>query len=64
MSETAQPSNKVYCSFCGENSENDGMIAGPTVYICFDCIDYCSEFKSRHENVTAQDVIDHINSLK
>lgn len=37
-------SKKVYCSFCGKNdSEVVKMIAGPSVYICNECIGLCSD---------------------
>ena len=32
------------CSFCGKTQEEvKKIIAGPTVYICDECIDLCNE---------------------
>jgi len=34
----------LYCSFCGKNNhEVLLLIAGPTVFICDECIDLCTE---------------------
>ncbi len=35
---------KLYCSFCGKSQkEVRKLIAGPTVYICNECIELCNE---------------------
>ena len=41
-------SNKVlYCSFCGKNQhEVRKLIAGPSVYICDECVDLCNDIIS------------------
>ena len=34
----------MYCSFCGKSrDEVRKLIAGPTVYICDECIDLCND---------------------
>jgi len=34
----------LHCSFCGKSPEEvHRLIAGPTVYICDECIDLCNE---------------------
>ena len=34
----------LYCSFCGKNqNEVRKLIAGPSVYICNECIDLCND---------------------
>lgn len=34
----------LYCSFCGKtNHEVLKLIAGPTVFICNECVDLCSD---------------------
>lgn len=34
----------LFCTFCGKNQHEVGkLIAGPSVYICNDCIDLCNE---------------------
>ncbi|MDQ6992536.1 MAG: ATP-dependent Clp protease ATP-binding subunit ClpX [Mariprofundus sp.] len=36
--------NTLYCSFCGKSQHDvTKMIAGPTVFICDECIDLCNE---------------------
>jgi len=36
--------NTVKCSFCGKTQEEVGrLVAGPSVYICDECIELCSE---------------------
>ncbi len=37
-------SDKLRCSFCGKNQDEvRRLIAGPTVYICDECIDLCND---------------------
>ncbi|MBN2852018.1 MAG: ATP-dependent Clp protease ATP-binding subunit ClpX [Clostridia bacterium] len=44
MSNTKDDKNNVKCSFCGKTQDQVGrLIAGPSVYICDECIDLCSE---------------------
>ena len=34
----------LYCSFCGKNqNEVRKLIAGPSVYICDECVDLCND---------------------
>jgi hypothetical protein len=34
----------LYCSFCGKSQHDVGkLIAGPTVFICDECVDVCSD---------------------
>ncbi|HEX3035044.1 MAG TPA: ATP-dependent Clp protease ATP-binding subunit ClpX [Thermodesulfobacteriota bacterium] len=41
---------KLYCSFCGKNQkEVRKLIAGPTVYICNECIELCNEIIADEE---------------
>ena len=36
--------NTLYCSFCGKSQhEVRKLIAGPSVFICDECIDLCNE---------------------
>ena len=38
----------LYCSFCGKNqNEVRRLIAGPSVYICDECVDLCNDIISR-----------------
>jgi len=44
MARTREPNGMLKCSFCGK-SQNDvrKLIAGPTVYICDECIELCND---------------------
>ncbi|HHN64295.1 MAG TPA: ATP-dependent Clp protease ATP-binding subunit ClpX [Nitrospirae bacterium] len=36
--------NKLHCSFCGKSQDEvKKLIAGPTVYICNECVDLCND---------------------
>jgi len=46
MSKAAGSDSKgtLYCSFCGKSErEARKLIAGPTVYICNECVDLCMD---------------------
>jgi len=45
--------NTLYCSFCGKSQhEVRKLIAGPTVYICNECIELCSDIvREDHKNM-------------
>ncbi|NVK23874.1 MAG: ATP-dependent Clp protease ATP-binding subunit ClpX, partial [Gammaproteobacteria bacterium] len=45
MSEhTDNDSKLLYCSFCGKSQhEVRKLIAGPSVYICDECVDLCND---------------------
>ena len=39
-----EKSSTSYCSFCGKSQhETKKLIAGPTVFICHECVDLCVE---------------------
>ena len=43
MSENQETDKKLFCSFCGKNqSEVKKLIAGPSVYICDECVSLCN----------------------
>src|SRR6056297_1733588 len=44
MSETSSDNKVLYCSFCGKSQhEVRKLIAGPSVYICDECVDLCND---------------------
>jgi ATP-dependent Clp protease ATP-binding subunit ClpX len=44
MSETTTTDKTLYCSFCGKSQhEVKKLIAGPSVFICDECIDLCTD---------------------
>ncbi len=53
--------NKIlYCSFCGKGqNEVQKLIAGPSVYICEECVDLCNNIieEELNENESNQDLI-------
>ncbi|MEK6593313.1 MAG: ClpX C4-type zinc finger protein, partial [Pseudomonadota bacterium] len=43
MSDKVGGEKMLYCSFCGKSQhEVRKLIAGPTVYICAECIELCN----------------------
>jgi hypothetical protein len=41
-SDTSKDANTLYCSFCGKSQhEVRKLIAGPTVFICDECVELC-----------------------
>jgi ATP-dependent Clp protease ATP-binding subunit ClpX len=64
--------NTLYCSFCGKSQhEVRKLIAGPTVFICDECVELCMDIireenkssmvKSRDGVPTPQEIIDTLN---
>ena len=44
MTQKDEGNEQFFCSFCGKNQkEVKKLIAGPSVYICNECIKLCSE---------------------
>ena len=45
-----QPDNTLYCSFCGKSQhEVRKLIAGPTVFICDECVGLCDDVIENEE---------------
>jgi hypothetical protein len=43
----------MYCSFCGKSSEDvRTLIAGPSVFICNECVAYCNKFLRQESKPT------------
>ncbi|MFN7611502.1 MAG: ClpX C4-type zinc finger protein, partial [bacterium] len=41
---TTSDKNTLYCSFCGKSQhEVRKLIAGPSVYICDECVELCND---------------------
>jgi len=49
--------NTLYCSFCGKSQhEVRKLIAGPTVYICNECVELCMDIvREDHKNMVFND---------
>ena len=44
MSKSSDSKNTLYCSFCGKSQhEVRKLIAGPTVFICDECVELCTD---------------------
>ena len=53
---TTSNKNILYCSFCGKSQhEVRKLIAGPTVFICDECVDLCNNIIE--EELSDEDVI-------
>jgi ATP-dependent Clp protease ATP-binding subunit ClpX len=51
-SDNSDNKNTLYCSFCGKSQhEVRKLIAGPTVFICDECVELCTDIiKEEHKN--------------
>ena len=51
-SSSSESKNTLYCSFCGKSQhEVRKLIAGPTVFICDECVELCMEIiREEHKN--------------
>ena len=55
--------NKLSCTFCGKGQEDvRKLIAGPSVYICDDCVDLCNDIIEEEVKADDEDVIDALPS--
>jgi ATP-dependent Clp protease ATP-binding subunit ClpX len=56
-----QKSNNYRCSFCGKNQEEvKKLIAGPTVFICDECIELCNEIMVEEWAQAKSDDVQHL----
>lgn len=47
----------LYCSFCGKSQyEIHSLVAGPTVFICDECVDLCAGIVAERKGVTPPEV--------
>ena len=51
MSKIDKNNSTLYCSFCGKSQhEVKKLIAGPTVFICDECVELCMDIiKEEHK---------------
>ena len=55
--------NKLACTFCGKGQEDvRKLIAGPSVYICDECVDLCNDIIEEEVKADDEDVIDALPS--
>ncbi len=54
MSKAPESKNTLYCSFCGKSQhEVRKLIAGPTVFICDECVELCNDIIARSTRRTS-----------
>ncbi len=57
--------NTLFCSFCGKSQhEVRKLIAGPTVFICNECIVLCGDIINEQPRTAGVLAIDLLNALK
>ncbi len=60
MAETKEQ-KKLHCSFCGKSQDEvKKLIAGPSVYICNECVDLCNEIieeEVKHEETDSEHIL-------
>lgn len=53
---TTESGKLLFCSFCGKNqNEVRRLIAGPSVYICDECVDLCNDIISEEAQAVSPD---------
>ena len=51
--------NKLSCTFCGKGQEEvRKLIAGPSVYICDECVDLCNDIIEEEVKAEDEEVLD------
>jgi len=56
-------SNKLSCTFCGKGQEEvRKLIAGPSVYICDECVDLCNDIIEEEVKAEDEEVLDILPS--
>ncbi len=57
MKDKKKTDENLRCSFCGQDQKNvNKLIAGPTVYICNECVDICLDIITEDRKSKARDV--------
>ena len=54
---------KLTCTFCGKGQEDvRKLIAGPSVYICDECVDLCNDIIEEEVKTDDEEVLDELPS--
>jgi len=57
MNNKVEEGKLLYCSFCGKNqNEVKKLIAGPSVYVCNECVDLCNDIIREEDEVKDDEV--------
>ena len=55
--------NKLSCTFCGKGQEDvRKLIAGPSVYICDECVDLCNDIIEEEVKAEDEEILDVLPS--
>ena len=61
---SGETKNTLYCSFCGKSQhEVRKLIAGPTVFICDECVELCMDIVGDEEDSHLGDFIEDKNAI-
>ena len=61
ITESGSKQKTLYCSFCGKSQhEVKKLIAGPSVFVCNECIDLCNDIIREEVQDTAESAPEHI----
>ena len=53
-------SDKLSCSFCGKSQDDvKKLIAGPSVYICNECVDLCNDIIEEEIKISKLREVEH-----
>ncbi len=59
----SKDNNKLSCTFCGKGQEDvRKLIAGPSVYICDECVDLCNDIIEEEVKAEDEEVLDVLPS--
>ena len=64
MVDSKNNKNTLFCSFCGKSQhEVRKLIAGPTVFICDECVELCIDI-IKEENKKAHAIIKSLDDVE
>jgi ATP-dependent Clp protease ATP-binding subunit ClpX len=56
---SGEKNSRLHCSFCGKDQDQvDRLIAGPSVYICNECVDLCLDILNEDHNAKEDVLLD------
>ena len=65
MVDSKNNKNTLFCSFCGKSQhEVRKLIAGPTVFICDECVELCMDIIREENKVVPSPKSDHVETPK
>ena len=65
MVDSKNNKNTLFCSFCGKSQhEVRKLIAGPTVFICDECVELCRDIIREENKVVPSPKTGHVETPK